>query len=160
MRNSDVDSALYALARMLEAGDNPLYIARRLIRFASEDIGMADSHALSIAIDGYQACHFLGMSECNVHLSHVVTYLSLTVKSNALYIAYEAAKKDALKTISIPVPLHLRNAPTKLMKELNYGKDYQYAYDFQDKLTTMSCLPKELDEHTYYHPIDQGSEKK
>lgn len=121
---------------------------------------MADSHELSIAIDGYQACHFLSMAECNVHLRHVVTYLSLSVKSNALYMAYEAAKKDALETISIPVPLHLRNASTQLMKEFNYGKGYQYAHDFQDKLTTMSCLPEGLSAHTYYHPTDQGSEKK
>ncbi len=160
MRNSDVDAAIYWLARMLEAGENPLYIARRLVRFASEDIGMADSRALEIAVAGYQACHFIGMPECSVHLTHVVTYLSLSVKSNALYMAYETAKKDALKTIAQPVPLHLRNAPTRLMKELNYGKGYQYAHDFQDKITTMTCLPESLQDKEYYHPTQQGNEKK
>lgn len=160
MRNSDVDAAIYWLARMLEAGEDPLYIARRLVRFASEDIGMADSHALQLAIDGYQACHFLGMPECSVHLTHVVTYLSLSVKSNSLYIAYEKAKKDALNSIAQPVPLHLRNAPTKLMKELNYGKGYQYAHDFPDKITTMSCLPDYLQDASYYHPSNSGSEIK
>lgn len=160
MRNSDVDAAIYWLARMLEAGEDPLYIARRLVRFASEDIGMADSRALEIAIAGYQACHFIGMPECSVHLTHVVTYLSLSVKSNALYVAYESAKKDALETISEPVPLHLRNAPTKLMKDLHYGQGYQYAHDFADKLTTMTCLPDSLLNKEYYHPTLQGHEKK
>ncbi len=160
MRNSDVDAAIYWLARMLEAGEDPLYIARRLVRFASEDIGMADSRALEIAIAGYQACHFLGMPECNVHLTHVVTYLSLSVKSNALYTAYESAKKDALKTISEPVPLHIRNAPTKLMKDLHYGEGYQYAHDYQDKLTTMTCLPDSLKDKQYYYPTNQGAEAK
>ena len=160
MRNSDVDGAIYWLARMLEAGEDPLYIARRLVRFASEDIGMADSRALEIAVAVYQACHFIGMPECSVHLTHAVTYLSLSVKSNALYIAYESAKKDALKTIAEPVPLHLRNAPTRLMKDLNYGKGYQYAHDFQDKLTTMTCLPEALQNKEYYHPTEQGHEKK
>ena len=160
MRNSDVDAAIYWLARMLEAGEDPLYIARRLVRFASEDIGMADSHALQIAVSVYQACHFLGMPECSVHLTHAVTYLSLSVKSNALYIAYETAKKDALKTIADPVPLHIRNAPTKLMKELDYGKGYQYAHDFEEKLTTMTCLPDSLADKEYYHPTNQGSEAK
>ena len=160
MRDSDVDAAIYWLARMLEAGEDPLYVARRLVRFASEDIGMADSHALQIAIAGYQACHFLGMPECSVHLTHVVTYLSLSVKSNALYIAYETAKKDAIQTLEEPVPLHIRNAPTKLMKDLEYGKGYQYAHDFEDKLTTMTCLPESLLHHEYYHPTQQGSEAK
>lgn len=160
MRNSDVDAAIYWLARMLEAGEDPLYIARRLVRFASEDIGMADSRALEIAIAGYQACHFIGMPECSVHLTHVVTYLSLSVKSNALYIAYESAKQDALKTIAEPVPLQIRNAPTQLMKELDYGKDYQYAHDYEDQLTTMSCLPESLADRQYYHPTSQGSEAK
>lgn len=160
MRNSDVDASIYWLARMLEAGEDPLYIARRLVRFASEDIGMADSHALQIAIAGYQACHFLGMPECSVHLTHVVTYLSLSVKSNALYVAYESAKKDAIQSIADPVPLHLRNAPTKLMKDLDYGKGYQYAHDYVDKMTTMSCMPDSLKDATYYHPTDSGSELK
>ncbi len=160
MRNSDVDAAIYWLARMLEAGEDPLYIARRLVRFASEDIGMADSHALQIAIHAYQACQFLGVPECNVHLTHAVTYLSLSVKSNALYLAYERAKKDAIQTLAEPVPLHLRNAPTRLMKELNYGKGYQYAHDFEEKITTMTCLPEKIKSHTYYHPTTQGSENK
>lgn len=160
MRNSDVDAAIYWLSRMIEAGEDPLYIARRLVRFASEDIGMADSRALEIAIAGYQACHFLGYPECNVHLTHVVTYLSLSVKSNALYTAYEKAKKDALDTLSLPVPLHIRNAPTKLMKDLNYGKGYQYAHDYEDKMTTMTCLPDELLDRVYYEPTTQGAEAK
>lgn len=160
MRNSDVDAAIYWLARMLEAGEDPLYIARRLVRFASEDIGMADSRALEVAIAGYQACHFIGMPECSVHLTHVVTYLSLSVKSNALYMAYEAAKVDALKTLKEPVPLQIRNAPTKLMADLHYGEGYQYAHDFADKLTAMDCLPESLLDRTYYHPTDQGSEAK
>ncbi len=160
MRNSDVDAAIYWLARMLEAGEDPLYIARRLIRFASEDIGMADSHALQVAVAGYQACHFLGMPECNVHLTHVVTYLSLSVKSNALYVAYDKAKKDALDTYSEPVPLVIRNAPTRLMKDLDYGKGYQYAHDIPDQIADMTCLPESIKDHTYYHPTDHGSEKK
>lgn len=121
---------------------------------------MADSRALEIAVAVYQACHFIGMPECSVHLTHAVTYLSLSVKSNALYVAYESAKKDALETIAEPVPLHLRNAPTRLMKDLNYGKGYQYAHDFQDKLTTMTCLPEALQNKEYYHPTEQGHEKK
>ena len=160
MRNSDVDAAIYYLARMLEAGEDPLYIARRLVRFASEDIGMADSHALSLAIDGYQACHYLGMPECSVHLTHVVTYLSLSVKSNTLYVAYESAKKDAIRTLNEPVPLHIRNAPTQLMKEFRYGEGYQYAHDYKEKMTTMTCLPDCLIDHEYYHPTNQGSEIK
>lgn len=160
MRNSDVDAAIYWTSRMLEAGEDPLYIARRLIRFASEDIGMADSRALEIAIAGYQACHFLGYPECDVHLTHVVTYLSLSVKSNALDKAYNKAKKDALETLSLPVPLHLRNAPTKLMKDLDYGKGYQYAHDYEDKITTMTCLPEELLDKVYYEPTQQGAEAK
>lgn len=160
MRNSDVDAAIYWLARMLEAGEDPLYVARRLVRFAGEDIGMADSRALEVAIAGYQACHFIGMPECSVHLTHVVTYLSLSVKSNALYMAYESAKKDAMETIAEPVPLHIRNAPTKLMKELNYGKGYEYAHDYEEKLTTMTCLPDSIADHHYYHPTNQGSEAK
>lgn len=160
MRNSDVDAAIYWLSRMLEAGEDPLYVARRLVRFASEDVGMADSRALEITIAAYQACHFIGMPECSVHLTHAVTYLSLAPKSNALYIAYESAKKDALDMLAEPVPLHLRNAPTKLMESLNYGKGYQYAHDYEDKLTTMTCLPKSLLNKEYYHPTNQGTESK
>lgn len=160
MRNSDVNAAIYWLARMLEAGEDPLYVARRLVRFASEDIGMADSRALEICVAAYQSCHFLGMPECSVHLTHAVTYLSLAPKSNALYMAYETAKQDAQKMLAEPVPLQIRNAPTKLMKELDYGKDYQYAHDSADKITNMECLPESLKNRKYYHPTNQGSEAK
>ena len=158
MRNSDVEAAIYWLARMLEAGEDPLYVARRLVRFASEDIGMADSRALEICVAAYQACHFLGMPECNVHLTHAVTYLSLSPKSNALYMAYGAAKEDAVHMLSEPVPLQIRNAPTFLMKDLHYGEGYQYAHDTQEKLTNMECMPESLKGREYYHPTIQGSE--
>lgn len=158
MRNSDVDAAIYWLARMLEAGEDPLYVARRLVRFASEDVGMADSRALEIAVAAYQACHFIGMPECTVHLTHAVTYLSLAPKSNALYVAYEAAKRDAMRMLSEPVPMQLRNAPTRLMKQLHYGEGYQYAHNTEDKLTDMQCLPDALLGRTYYRPTAQGSE--
>lgn len=158
MRNSDPDAAIYWLARMLEGGEDPLYIARRLIRFASEDVGMADSRAIEIATAVYQACHFIGMPECSVHLTHAVTYLSLAPKSNALYMAYETAKRDALEMLDEPVPLQIRNAPTRLMKDLHYGEGYQYAHDTEDKLTTMQCLPDALQGRKYYIPTTQGSE--
>ena len=158
MRNSDVDAAIYWLARMLEAGEDPLYVARRLVRFASEDIGMADSRALEICIAAYQACHFLGMPECNVHLTHAVTYLSLSPKSNALYMAYGAAKEDTVHMLSEPVPLQIRNAPTSHMKDLHYGEGYQYAHDTQEKLTNMECMQESLKGREYYHPTIQGSE--
>jgi putative ATPase len=160
MRNSDVNASIYWLARMLEAGEDPLYIARRLIRFASEDVGMANSSALEIAVAAYQACHYIGMPECSVNLTHAVTYLSLAPKSNALYVAYESAKKDALERLAEPVPLHLRNAPTKLMKDLHYGEGYIYAHDTKDKLTTMQCLPDSLKDRKYYKPTSQGNEAK
>lgn len=160
MRNSDVQASIYWLARMLEAGEDPLYIARRLVRFASEDVGMADSRALEICVSVYQACHFIGMPECSVHLTHAITYLSLAPKSNALYMAYEHAKIDAMKMRSEPVPLHLRNAVTSLMKELHYGEGYQYAHDHEDKLTAMKCLPDSLQGKLYYKPTIQGSEQK
>ena len=159
MRNSDVDAAIYWLARMLEAGEDPLYVARRLVRFASEDIGMADSRALEICVAVYQACHFLGMPECNVHLTHAVTYLSLSPKSNALYAACEHCKEDVKNKRAEPVPLQLRNAPTKLMKELDYGQGYVYAHDTQEKLSTMQCMPDSLKDRRYYHPTEQGEEK-
>ena len=158
MRNSDPDAAVYWLARMLEAGEDPLYVARRVIRFASEDVGMADSKALEVAVAAYQACHFIGMPECSVHLTHAVVYLSLAPKSNALYMAYEHAKKDAVTMLAEPVPLVIRNAPTKLMEELEYGKGYQYAHDTQEKLTNMQCLPDSLLGREYYLPTDQGLE--
>ena len=158
MRNSDPDAAVYWLARMLEAGEDPLYIARRVTRFASEDIGLADPKALEIAVAAYQACHFIGMPECSVHLTQAVVYMSVAPKSNALYMAYEHAKRDAAKMLAEPVPLVIRNAPTKLMQELNYGKGYQYAHDTADKLTNMQCLPDSLLGTTYYKPTTQGLE--
>lgn len=160
MRNSDPDAALYWMCRMLEGGEDPLYIARRLIRFASEDVGMADSQALSVAVAAYQACHFLGMPECDVHLSHAVVYLSMAPKSNALYTAVENCKRDVKNGQAEPVPLQLRNAPTRLMKDLEYGKDYEYAHDTEEKLTRMECLPESLSGTVYYHPTDQGDEEK
>ena len=158
MRNSDPDAAVYWLARMLEAGEDPLYVARRLIRFASEDIGMADSRALEVAVAAYQASHFIGMPECNVTLTHAVVYLSMAPKSNSLYVAYEHAKTDAQKMLAEPVPLVIRNAPTRLMKDLHYGEGYQYAHNTAEKLTDMQCLPDSLQGRAYYRPTDQGSE--
>lgn len=158
MRNSDPDAAVYWLSRMLEAGEDPIYIARRVTRFASEDIGLADTNALNVAINAYQACHFIGVPECNVHLTEAVIYMSLAPKSNACYVAYEAASKDAKVMLAEPVPLNIRNAPTKLMKELDYGKGYLYAHDTEDKLTTMECLPESLIGKSYYVPGSQGNE--
>lgn len=160
MRNSDPDAAVYWLARMLEAGEDPLYIARRVVRFASEDVGIADSRGLEIAVAAYQACHFLGMPECSVHLTHAVIYLSMAPKSNALYRAFEQAKQDAIAYMNAPVPLAIRNAPTRLMKELDYGKGYQYAHNTDEKLTAMQCLPDVLVGREYYHPTEQGLEGK
>lgn len=159
MRNSDADASVYWLARMLEAGEDPLYVARRVIRFASEDVGLADPNALSIAVAAYQACHFIGMPECSVHLTEAVVYMSLAPKSNALYMAYENAKKDAVNQLAEPVPLVIRNAPTRLMEELDYGKGYQYAHNTEEKLTTMQCLPDSLSGRVYYRPTEQGAEK-
>ena len=159
MRNSDPDAALYWMYRMLDGGENPLYIARRLIRFASEDIGMADSQALGVAVAAYQACHFLGMPECDVHLAHAVTYLSMAPKSNAMLQAVEACRRDMKEKRAEPVPLQLRNAPTKLMKSLHYGENYEYAHNAKEKLTRMECLPQSMRGTRYYHPTDQGAEK-
>ena len=158
MRNSDPDAAVYWLARMLEAGEDPLYVARRVVRFASEDVGLADPRALEIAVAAYQACHFIGMPECTVHLTQAVVYMSLAPKSNALYLAYGAARKDAVAQLAEPVPLVIRNAPTRLMKELDYGKGYQYAHDSDEKLTNMQCLPDSLIGTEYYQPTEQGLE--
>ncbi len=158
VRNSDPDAALYWLARMLEAGENPLYPARRMIRMASEDIGMADSRAMQIAIAAYQAASYLGMPECNVHLAHCAVYLSLAPKSNEMENAYFAARDDARATLDQPVPLHLRNAETRLMKDLGYGDGYEYSHNYPHRMTDMVCLPEGLKNRTYYHPSDQGSE--
>ena len=160
MRNSDPDAAVYWLARMLEAGEDPIYIARRVTRFASEDVGLADPRALEIAVAAYHACHFIGMPECSVHLTEAVVYMSMAPKSNALYTAYGAAKRDALTMLAEPVPLVIRNAPTKLMQELEYGKGYQYAHDSEDKLTNMQCLPDSLLGREYYRPTEEGVEAK
>ena len=158
MRNSDPDAAIYWLARMLEAGEDPLYVARRVTRFASEDIGLADSRALEVAIAAYQACHYIGMPECTVHLTHAVVYMAMAPKSNALYAAYGAARKDALTQLAEPVPLVIRNAPTALMQSLKYGEGYQYAHDTKEKLTNMQCLPDSLLGREYYRPTGEGLE--
>ena len=158
MRNSDPDAAVYWLARMLEGGEDPLYIARRVTRFAAEDVGLADPRALEIAVAAYQACHFIGVPECNVHLTEAVVYLSLAPKSNAMEKAYLAARKDALNQMAEPVPLVIRNAPTTLMQQLDYGKGYQYAHDTRDKLTNMQCLPDSLLGRRYYEPTEEGVE--
>ena len=160
MRNSDPDAAVYWLSRMLEAGEDPIYIARRITRFAAEDIGLADTNALNVAINVYHACHFIGMPECNVHLTEAVIYMSLAPKSNACYVAYGAARGDAIKMLNEPVPLVIRNGETKLMKELGYGSGYQYAHDVKEKLTNMVCLPPSLEGRVYYRPTTQGNESK
>ena len=143
---------------MLEAGEDPLYIARRLVRYASEDVGMADSQALSVTVSAYQACHFLGMPECNVNLSHAVIYLSMAPKSNSSYTAYEKAKKDAQNMLAEPVPLVIRNAPTNLMEQLHYGEGYVYAHDTAEKMARMTCLPESLKDRRYYLPTEEGAE--
>lgn len=158
MRNSDVDAALYWLSRMLAAGEDPLYVARRLVQFASEDVGLADSRALEIAVAAFQASQFLGMPECSVNLAHATAYLALAPKSSAVYDGYQAAKADAEHTLAEPVPLQIRNGVTKLMKDEGYGRDYQYAQDAPDKLTTMQTMPDNLVGKKYYHPSNQGSE--
>lgn len=158
MRNSDPDAAVYWLARMLEAGEDPLYVARRVTRFAAEDVGLADPRALELAVAAYQSCHYIGFPECNVHLTEAVIYLSLAPKSNAMETAYLAAAADARTMLTEPVPLVIRNAPTKLMKDLDYGKGYQYAHDAAEHITNMQCLPDSLVGRTYYHPTEQGME--
>lgn len=160
MRNSDPDAAVYWLARMLEAGEDPLYIARRVVRFASEDIGLADPRALDTAVAAYQACHFLGVPECNVHLTQAVVYMSMAPKSNALYLAYDAARGDAVKQLAEPVPLIIRNGVTNLMREIGYGEGYQYAHNYKEKMTGMQCLPDSLIGRSYYKPTEQGLEAK
>ncbi|MBQ1482956.1 MAG: replication-associated recombination protein A [Erysipelotrichaceae bacterium] len=159
MRNSDPDAAVYWLARMLEAGEDPLYVARRVIRFASEDIGIADPRALQLAVAAYDACHYIGMPECSDALAEAVIYMSVAPKSNAVDVAYANAKQDAIGMIDEPVPLVIRNAPTRLMKELDYGKGYQYAHDSKERLTDMVCLPDSLKDREYYLPSDQGLER-
>jgi putative ATPase len=159
MRNSDPDASVYWLARMLEAGEDPLYVARRLVRFASEDIGNADPQALTVAVAAQQAAHFIGMPEGNTALAQAAIYLATAPKSNAVYVAYGRAADDAERQVAEPVPLHLRNAPTKLMKQLDYGKDYQYSHDQPDAVADMDCLPPSLRNRTYYEPKERGFEK-
>lgn len=151
MRNSDVDAAVYWVNRMLDGGEDPLYIARRLVRFASENVGLADINSLNVAINTFQACKFIGTPEC-------VIYLDCTPKSNSVYVAQQEAEKAIKRTDNLPVPLQIRNAPTKLMKDLNYGKDYQYAQDAPDKLTNMKTMSPELEDSQFYHPSEQGNE--
>jgi len=159
MRNSDPDAAVYWLARMLEAGEDPLYIARRLVRFASEDVGNADPQALVVAVAAKDAAHFIGMPEGNTALAQAAIYLATAPKSNAVYKAYGAAASDAHEGPAAPVPLHLRNAPTRLMKTLDYGRGYQYAHDEQDAVADMSCLPDALGGKRYYEPTERGFER-
>ena len=159
MRNSDPDASVYWLARMIEAGEDPLYIARRLVRFASEDIGNADPQALTVAVAAKDAVHFIGMPEGNTALAQAAIYLATAPKSNAVYRAYSAAAEDAHRDVAQPVPLHLRNAPTKLMKALNYGQGYKYAHDEADAIADMTCLPPALEGRRYYQPPDRGFEK-
>jgi putative ATPase len=159
MRNSDPDAAVYWLARMVEAGEDPLYIARRLVRFASEDIGNADPQALTVAVAAKDAVHFIGMPEGNTALAQAAIYLATAPKSNAVYEAYSRAARDAQHEVAEPVPLHLRNAPTRLMKELDYGRDYRYAHDEADAVADMSCLPPALEGRKYYEPKERGFEK-
>ena len=159
MRNSDPDAAVYWLARMLEAGEDPLYIARRLVRFASEDVGNADPQALVVSMAAKDATHFLGMPEANTALAQAAIYLATAPKSNAVYAAYGAAAADAHEQVADPVPLHLRNAPTRLMKQLDYGKGYQYAHDEPEAIAAMDCLPASLAGRKYYDPPERGFEK-
>jgi putative ATPase len=160
VRNSDPDASLYWLARMLEAGEDPLYIARRVVRMSVEDVGLADPNALALCMAAKDAVHFVGMPEGNLALAQAVVYLALAPKSNALYTAYGAVQQDVENTAADPVPLHLRNAPTKLMKDIGYGKGYEYAHDVDDKIADMQCLPDNLKDRSYYHPTDQGVEKR
>jgi putative ATPase len=159
MRNSDPDAAVYWLARMLEAGEDPLYVARRLVRFASEDIGNADPQALSVAVAAKEAVHFIGMPEGNTALAQAAIYLATAPKSNAVYTAYSRAADDARNGTTEPVPLHLRNAPTKLMRELQYGRGYRYAHDETEGIASMECLPPGLADRRYYVPSDRGFER-
>ena len=158
MRNSDPDAAIYWLMRMLEGGEDPLYIARRVLRFAAEDVGLADPRAMEVGVAAYQACHFIGVPECNVHLAEAVVYMSLASKSNAMEMAVTEAHQAIEKEPDAPVPLVIRNAPTRLMKDLDYGKGYQYAHDYEEKMTAMTCLPDSLKTRRFYHPTTQGQE--
>ncbi|MCL4812824.1 MAG: replication-associated recombination protein A [Vicinamibacteraceae bacterium] len=159
MRNSDPDAAVYWLARMLEAGEDLMYVARRIVRFASEDVGTADPQALTVAVAAKDAAHFMGLPEANTALAQAVIYLATAPKSNAVYLAYNAAAADAHRLQAEPVPLHLRNAPTRLMRDLEYGKGYEYAHDEPDGVAGMSCLPPSLAHRRYYQPVERGFER-
>lgn len=159
LRGSDADAALYWLARMLERGDDPLYVARRLVRFASEDVGLADPQALELAMAAQQAVHFIGLPEGALALAELTVYLALAPKSNAIYKAYGDARRDVEETRNDPVPLHLRNAPTRLMKESGFGRGYKYAHDFEEGIVGQQNLPENLAGRTYYHPVDRGFER-
>jgi putative ATPase len=159
LRNSDADASVYWLARMLESGEDPLYVARRLVRFASEDVGLADPQALPLAMAAMQAVHFIGMPEGALALAEAAVYMALAPKSNSLYVAYGVARQDLEKTVAQPVPLHLRNAPTALMKAEGYGAGYEYAHDLEEKLSAMSCLPPSLEGRRYYQPSGEGLEQ-
>jgi putative ATPase len=159
MRNSDADASIYWLARMLEAGEDPKYVARRLIRFASEDIGNADPQALALTVAAKDAVHFIGMPEGNTALAQAVLYLAAAPKSNAVYMAYNEAAAAARNDYASPVPLHIRNAPTKLMQQLDYGRGYKYAHDEPDAIASMDCLPDNLKGREFYKPTDYGFEK-
>jgi putative ATPase len=158
LRNSDANAALYWLARMLESGEDPLYVARRLVRFASEDIGLADSHALRVALDAKDAFNFIGLPEGKLALAQCVVYLAAAPKSNSIYTAYSKVAEDVQQTRNEPVPLHIRNAPTRLMKELRYGKGYQYAHDLEAKVADMDCLPESLKGRRYFEAQETGEE--
>jgi putative ATPase len=160
MRNSDPDAALYWLGRMLEGGEDPIYIARRMVRFASEDIGLADVRALNVALNAVEAVRLVGLPECKLALCQSAVYLSVAPKSNALYTAYGEVVSDVQNTLNEPPPLHLRNAPTALMRDLGYGKEYQYAHNLKEKVADMKCLPDSLQGRRYYQPSDQGMERK
>lgn len=160
MRNSDPDAALYWVGRMLEAGEDPVYIARRMVRFASEDIGLADVRALNVALNATDAVRLVGLPECKLALAQAAVYLSVAPKSNAIYTAYSRVVSDVQNTLNEPPPLQIRNAPTNLMKELGYGKDYQYAHDLKEKVADMECLPDSLKGRRYYYPTDQGMERR
>ena len=160
VRNSDPDASLYWLGRMLEAGEDPLYVARRVVRMAVEDIGLAEPNALALCMAARDAVDFIGMPEGNLALAQAVVYLAVAPKSNALYKAYGDVQQDVERTAAEPVPLHLRNAPTGLMKGLGYGKGYQYAHDVESKVADMQCLPDHLRDRVYYHPTNEGVEKR
>ena len=160
VRNSDPDAALYWLGRMLEAGEDPLYIARRVVRMSVEDIGLADPNALAQCMAARDAVDFIGMPEGNLAVAQAVVYLAVAPKSNALYTAYSAVLEDVERTAAESVPLHLRNAPTGLMKGMGYGAGYQYAHDAEEKVADMQCLPDNLRDRTYYHPTNEGVEKR